>query len=228
MLAYFKSHKRWIIPVFSMILFTPFSAYLDLTIARYFYEQGAGNATHFPSNSLLDFMYVYALVPGQITAVIALFALLCSYLFPKAKTWRSPAMALVLILAIGGGIIVHSLLKDHWGRPRPRQTIEFGGHQEFRPYYKPNFFNQPEPSKSFPCGHCVMGFYFFGCALVAAKYNRKVLYYLSMAAALLLGIALSLTRMAQGGHFLSDVLMSALVMWLTSLTVVWIIYDWTD
>ena len=53
-------------------------------------------------------------------------------------------------MIVGAWLIIDFALKDHWGRPRPRQVKEFGGMQEFRPYYgKPNFFHQPEPQNLF-------------------------------------------------------------------------------
>ena len=120
---------------------------------------------------------------------------------------------LLLSLALGAGLIAHTLLKDRWGRPRPRQVAEFGGHQQFRPYYLPNFFHQPEPSKSFPCGHCTMGFYFFAVALVCQRQGWRWGAIFSYFLAFFLGILLGVTRMAQGGHFFSDILVSALLMW---------------
>ena len=51
-------------------------------------------------------------------------------------------------MAIGVGLFTHILLKDHWGRPRPKQVTQFGGTQEFHPFYKPNFFDQPQPSRA--------------------------------------------------------------------------------
>jgi len=101
-------------------------------------------------------------------------------------------------------------------RPRPKQVIEFGGIQEFRPFYQPNFFHQPEPSKSFTCGHCTMGFYFFALALVVRRLNYRKTFWITLMFAFALGIALSLARIGQGGHFFSDTLISALIMWLTA------------
>lgn len=208
----------WLLPIFFIAILTPFTPYLDLSFSRYFYNLGESNVTHFVSNPIFDFFYSYALLPGQIVAVLAIIALLCSYVVPRCQSWKKPALVLVLTLAIGAGFICHFILKDHWGRPRPKQVIEFGGKQSFRPYYKPNFFNQPEPSKSFPCGHCTMGFYFFAIALLAARYRRRLLFYSGLIIAIALGIGLGITRMAQGGHFFSDIIFSALVMWLSALT----------
>ena len=123
------------------------------------------------------------------------------------------------------GFIRHTAFKDHWGRPRPKQVVEFGGHQQFRPYYSPNFFNQPEPSRSFPCGHCTMGYYFFAVAFVLRRMGSKIWEVVSYIFALLLGSALGLARMAQGGHSLSDVLWTALIMWLVAGAFDWLAYS---
>lgn len=199
-------------PLLLMLLFTPQSAEWDRTVTDFFYRHG-----QFTSHAFFDAIYTYGLLPGWIVAGGAAVVLIGSFVFPMLKKWRSAALFLLLTLALGPGLIVHAVLKDHWGRPRPRQVIEYGGQQPFRPYYQPNFFQQTEPSKSFPCGHCSMGFYFFALALIGKHYRKKNLYYLGLFLAFSLGGLLSVARIAQGGHFLSDTLGSALIVWLTAL-----------
>jgi lipid A 4'-phosphatase len=214
----------WILPIFITAILTPFTPYLDLHIAQYFYNWGKLNNTHFVSHPLFDFFYSYAILPGQITVVLSLIALFCSYVIPFCSSWKKPSLVLLLTLVIGAGFICHFILKDHWGRPRPKQVIEFGGNQSFRPYYKPNFFKQSEPSKSFPSGHCTMGFYFFAVAILAARQGWRLLFYLGLILAIVLGTALGITRIAQGGHFFSDVIFSAVLMWLTALSIERMVY----
>lgn len=218
-----KKYNIWLIPILCMAIITPLTPWLDMKIARFFYDHGMGKGDIFVSHPFLDFLYEFGVVPAQIASLLSALVLLLSYALPTWKKWRSPALVLFLTMVIGAGFIVHTIFKDHWGRPRPRQVIEFGGHQEFRPFYKPNFFHQPEPSKAFPCGHCTMGFYFFAFGILALRYKRMGLMILFMSIAVILGILLGLARMAQGAHFLSDVLMSGLIMWLTALTFDWLI-----
>ena len=220
-----KKQSRWLIPLLLMILITPFTPFLDLTISSWFYNINSETVDHFVSHPFLDWVYTYGLVPGQILGVLSAVTLLLSYVSSCFKKWRLPALLIVLTLAVGAGFISHVLLKDHWGRPRPRQAIEFSGSQPFRPYYSPNLFHQPEPSKSFVCGHCTMGFIFFALALVGKRIQSQSLYYTSMALAFLLGSMLGITRIMQGGHFFSDVLWSGLIMWFTALTMDWLIYN---
>lgn len=209
---YLRNEWPWLLPLIVMALITPFTPALDLRISHYFYD-----TTHsFPGNSFYTFLYNYGIVPGQIVFGLSAVLLFLASFFKRWSRWYAASLIMVLTLAIGSGLITHMILKDHWGRPRPKQVIEFGGTQQFRPYYKPNIFDQPETSKGFPCGHCTMGFYFFALALIARRNNNRTLFWGALIFALLLGTLLSWARIAQGGHFLTDTLASALIMWITA------------
>lgn len=212
----------WLLPVLALLLVTPFLSQWDQNIEDYFYQN------HFASNAFYDFMYVYGVIPALFVGLSALLILALSYVVPSYKKWRRPALVLVLTMAIGAGFIVHTLLKDHWGRPRPKQVIEYGGKQPFRPYYNPNLNNPIEPSKSFPCGHCTMGFYFFAVALLFRRFGYRKWSWTFFIFSLAMGIALGITRMGQGGHFLSDVLVTGLILWITAGAFDWLIYEAQD
>ena len=207
-----KKNLPWILPLLAVLILAPFTPGIDLAISHYFYDKETGFSTH----PFFIFLYKYGPILAQIVSYLAGIAFILSFISNKFKTWRRPAACLVLTMAIGAGLIVHAVLKDNWGRPRPKQSTEFGGNQSFRPFYHPNIFDQPEPSKSFSCGHCSMGFYFFALALVGKRLHNKALYISSFLFAIILGILLSLTRIAQGGHFFSDTLITAVIMWLTA------------
>jgi lipid A 4'-phosphatase len=214
----------WWLPILLFILLAPFTPFLDLEIERFFYNMNSDPSHRFISNNFTHFMYEFGTIPAWIVVSIASIMLLLSYTKRKWKSCYNPSLVLLLTVAIGAGFITHALLKDQWGRPRPKQVIEFGGIQEFRPFWKPNFFDQPEPSKSFPCGHCTMGFFFFALALVGKRIQNNALFWTGIILAFSLGIALSLARMMMGGHFLSDTIMSALIMWLTAISCDWFFY----
>ncbi|MBS4168683.1 phosphatase PAP2 family protein [Parachlamydia sp. AcF125] len=218
---YFKRHRRWLWPLLIWLCLTPFTAHLDLAISRYFYSVKAG---HFSSNLVYQWAYCYGTWPGLFLAMVALIVWALSFFTPAWKKWRSSALLLVLTCAIGSGLIVHAILKDNWGRPRPRQTTEFGGQLHFRPYYLPHFAKQAEEAKSFPSGHSSMGFYFVALIVLGSALNKKVLVYTGIVCTLILGTLLSLTRIAQGGHFFSDVLFSGLIMWWCTLSINWLLH----
>ena len=204
------SIKAVLISMLIFAVYIPFSGWIDLHISSLFYQEG-----HFSTNPFFDWFFRHGIWPAWITLTAAFIGLALSFL-KRRSDWRKPCLYLILVLVIGSGLIIHAALKDHWGRPRPRQVIEFGGCQPFRQFYEPNFHLQPEPSKSFTCGHCSMGFYFFSVAFLGALYQIRSLYWLGMGLAWGLGGLLSLARIAQGGHFFSDVLATCLIMWLTA------------
>lgn len=214
----------WSIPLIFIIMLTPFLSWLDLQIAGFFYSIGNDPVEHFVSNHWVDFLFKYGTFPANFTAGLASLTLVFSYFFSSFKKWRPTALTLILTLALGSGFLINGTLKEYWGRPRPKQVTQFGGTQAFRPFYSPNFFHQPMPSKSFPSGHASMGFFFFALAIAGKRLNNKYLRRSGLALALLLGLALSLSRMAQGGHFFSDVLFSGIIMWYVALSMDWLVY----
>jgi len=52
---------------------------------------------------------------------------------PLWRLDRNALIFLVAALAIGPGILVNTVLKDHWGRARPHQIEAFGGSHQFTP-----------------------------------------------------------------------------------------------
>lgn len=213
----FKNPIWWILPIAFMMIFAPWSADVDLMVSSYFYHSGS-----FDKSLFFRFIYDYGIIPGWIILLSAVLSLIGSLFILRYKKLRTAAVYLILTLAIGSGVIIHGVLKDHWGRPRPKQSIEFGGNQPFRAFYEPHFNQSAEPSKSFPSGHASMGFYFFSLIFLGYHYREKSIFWLGIILTVLLGILLSAARIAQGGHFLSDILFSALIMWLTAL----FLYQW--
>jgi lipid A 4'-phosphatase len=111
---------------------------------------------------------------------------------------------LAMSLALGPGLLVNLVLKEHSHRPRPVQTQEMGGKWEFRPWYR--FDGQCERNCSFVSGEAASGFWTLAPALLTPPPVRPV----AVAVALTFGAATGALRMAFGGHYLSDVLFAGL------------------
>ena len=126
---------------------------------------------------------------------------------------RRPALYLVLVVALGPGLVVNLAFKDHWGRPRPRDVVELGGRQPFLPLWVPGDDRQ---AKSFPCGHCSMGFY-LGVPYLLLKRRRRLAAWGFLGLGLVAGGMLGVARMMAGGHFLSDVVWSGGMVWIVAL-----------
>jgi lipid A 4'-phosphatase len=163
---------------------------------------------------------IYAGVPYLTDAIVIVVpAVYCVSLWRGGPIWRIDGRAaafLLLALALGPGLIVNSVLKDHWGRARPTQIAEFGGTARFTPAPLPA--EQCARNCSFPAGHPAIGFYLGAFAMLAHERARRR----SLAAtAMVAGAAMGLARMAQGGHFLSDVAFSGLIVTGTN----WLLYQ---
>jgi len=122
---------------------------------------------------------------------------------------RKAALYLLLVALIGPLFLVNSVFKDQWGRARPSQVVEFGGAKQFSRATIPA--DQCAKNCSFVSGHASTGFFFLAPAFVFIR--RRHLW---LAAGTTGGLAIGLVRMMQGGHFLSDVLFSGVVVYLTA------------
>jgi membrane-associated PAP2 superfamily phosphatase len=178
---------------------------LDVAAARVFYRPDA--LDHWPLAKVLPWSVLYRLAPW-ITAslVIASLATLIAGLVRGQDRWRRYGVFLLLSVGLGPGLLVNAVFKDHWDRPRPRDIVEFGGPLHYRPAPLPG----GEGGASFPCGHCSVGF-LYAAGWWVWKRRRPAWAWASLAAGLVVGLALGLGRMAAGGHFLSDVIWSALL-----------------
>jgi hypothetical protein len=130
-----------------------------------------------------------------------------------------PQAALVLaVMVLGPGLMVNAVLKEHWGRPRPHQTLDLGGTQDFVP---PLAMGAQRSGKSFPCGHSSVGFALAVFYLIWRR-RRPRLARVALVGALVVGGLLGVGRMAAGDHFLSDVIWSAVIVYGVALA----LYQW--
>lgn len=132
---------------------------------------------------------------------------------PRALTARAAAFVLAA-LAIAPGLIINGILKPHGGRPRPIELQMFGGPIDFVPWYSP--YGQCPSNCSFASGEMSSAIWLVSVAVLLPRAWRPV----GAAAVLLWALAVGGVRIAMGGHFTSDVLMSAV---LTALTV-WVLH----
>src|SRR5256885_1834888 len=136
---------------------------------------------------------------------------------PLWRLDRKTLMFLVAAVALGPGLIVNTVLKDHWGRARPSQVAEFGGARQFTA--APLLAAQCERNCAFVSGHAALGFSLVSFALLLPFGGRRKT---AIAAALGFGALVGLARMAAGAHFLTDVLYAGLITVATS----WLLYQW--
>lgn len=200
--------KKYCIIIFLLlgVIFLVFPK-LDISFAQIFYHEH------------LDFIYrdhpvvvaIFKLVPIITTLCGVVMALiLCYNSYYHKKVLASRATYLLLAVLIGPGLVVNYALKDHFGRARPRQVLEFGGDKAFTP---PLYIsNECDTNCSFSCGHASMGYYFSSFSYLVPIQYKGIVFLFGIA----LGSAIGLGRVLQGGHFLSDVIFSGLFIILTN------------
>lgn len=126
------------------------------------------------------------------------------------------ALFLLLCFALGPGLLVNVILKNHWGRPRPIAITQFGGNLT---YQKPWVIsNQCDTNCSFVAGDSSAAFAFFALVvLFRKKFWRNFIFTLCA----FNWLFFAFIRIAAGGHFLSDVLIGATLVWI----VIWCCYE---
>lgn len=146
-----------------------------------------------------------SLVTGIVgLSVIVGFAL--SFFHQRLRRFRMLFVLVFLSLALGPGLVVNAILKDNWGRPRPRDTVQYGGEYEFQAPW----VLSDNGGKSFPCGHCSVPFA-LSCVAWTIGSSRRGLRFLLLVGFALVGIIVGLARVAVGAHYFSDVVVSGAI-----------------
>ncbi len=194
----------------------------DLAVAGWFYLPGAGFplAEH-PFFIALHYAATYgARALGAALVIVAAMAALRRgpVLGLAAKAW----LFLFLGLLIAPGLVGNVLLKDHWGRARPREVTEFGGPKTFSPPLAPQ--KDARRNGSFVAGDAAFGFYLASFAYVMPppspsrdkRRRRRYSSTIVFRAGLLAGVLFGLARIVMGAHFFSDVVFAAITMLITA------------
>lgn len=112
---------------------------------------------------------------------------------------------LIASLILGPGLIVESVLKSFSGRARPRDVMPFGGDDPFTPALR--LADACDRNCSFVSGHAALAFWTTAFAfLMPAEYRMPV-----FVSGLALGALMGIARMAEGAHFLSDIVFAGLI-----------------
>ena len=158
------------------------------------------------------FLYEFASLPVVLTCGVAIVVLVLGLRWPKWRAWRRISWFAIALILLGSGIIANLWLKETWGRPRPRETLPFGGREPYEPIFGMDLVGL---GKSFPCGHATVGFYFLGLYfLLRGRHPRWA--WGALLFSLGWGGLIGYTRMLQGGHFATDVVWAAAVMWISA------------
>lgn len=176
---------------------------IDLAVSAFFFEPAEGFLSRGRPWEQLVYHSVGALMFGVNLGLLAW----CVIRSLRRTRFGRPCVRhlayLLLLLALAPGLLVNALLKEHWGRARPVQVVELGGDRVFSPAFVPS----DQRGGSFSSGHAAAAAYLVVVAWLVGGRRRAQWVALASAYALLVGAA----RIAAGGHFLSDVLTSYLI-----------------
>ncbi|OYW12825.1 MAG: hypothetical protein B7Z55_17950, partial [Planctomycetales bacterium 12-60-4] len=103
---------------------------LDLWISRQFYDPHSQTWPFFYSTWCTIF-YRRGVYPAFALSVAAIYLVMCGLCFAHRRDWLRAGLFLMLVFAVGPGLIINTAFKQHWGRPRPHQLAQFGGEHEF-------------------------------------------------------------------------------------------------
>jgi len=186
------------------------AANADLVLSSRFYlERGWPVGEQFPWKLL----YRIDRTPAVLLALGGLVAAVWGLRSLKMRHWVRPGFFLVIVLALGPGLLVNSVFKEHWGRPRPREIVQFDGTKTFLQPWQPGISGK---GRSFPSGHSSAAFYLIAPFFLYRR-SRPALARRWLTGGLIFGMLMSYARIAQGGHFLSDCLWAFGMVWLTAL-----------
>ncbi|WP_170263249.1 phosphatase PAP2 family protein [Blastochloris sulfoviridis] len=188
---------------------------LDLAVSAAAFDPAAGRFPAAADPALKGLREVFRILPHLIFWP-ALVALIVAALRPSLRLPRRALIFLVATFALGPGLIVNGVVKTAWDRPRPRDVATFGGAAPFQPWWQPGtgwFAN-----RSFVSGEAASSAWMLAPAALTPPPWRA----LALAGAASYAAATAVLRVVFGAHFLSDVLLGALV----SLTVVWAGWRW--
>ncbi len=201
------SKRNWIIIfVLSVGTLLAWLTEIDLYISSLFYDKSWAYSGTTPWIQIKN----WGVLPPNTLGFLALLVFIFGFFHQRLLTFRRQALFLVVVILLGPGLVVNSIFKENYGRPRPKQIEQFGGEKKFTKVWVYSSQN----GHSFPSGHSSIGFYFIGLYYIFKK-NKKKIAKRCFWAGVAYGLLMSITRIVQGAHFFSDCLWSFGFVWLT-------------
>ncbi|QFY62355.1 phosphatase PAP2 family protein [Rhizobium grahamii] len=215
--AFFLLFSAW----FALLIFFNLFPSLDLYVAEQFFRAKTcldgslkEHCGSFPyrSESALRAVRSFLFRLPYLIAIAMLWKLFACYEEYGAtfNAVRARALRIALSsLVLGPILLVNVVLKSYWGRPRPSQTIDFGGPFDF--VQAGSMAGKCLTNCSFVSGEAAAAGWLFCLAFLVPRHLRAAAIVPMGAISLLV----ALLRLSFGAHYLSDVMLG----WLSSLVV---------
>jgi membrane-associated PAP2 superfamily phosphatase len=187
---------------------------LDLDLSRLFFHDGGGFILK--SDPLFSALRYGSMVLVGLIVAVPIVAAVVKLIRPDTRLFV-PGRAIVFLVTtilLGPLLTANIGFKDNWSRPRPRDVAAFGGTQIFMPWWDPR--GTCHVNCSFIGGEAAGAYWTLAPAALAPPQWRALAY----GAALAFGTAVSVLRIAFGGHFFSDVVFAGVLTYL----IIWLVY----
>lgn len=165
---------------------------LDALLARLLYS---------PTQPWAMFLREYGALSIGVLAWSSLLVMFWPYLSSRNPLLYRSAAVIVITAVLGAGLLNQVVIKNMADRPRPRDTVLAD---------TPTLNTTEFKGKSMPSGHAGLGFVLAAPFFVLRRQRPRTANLL-LAAGLTWGSAVGVARMVAGAHFLSDVIIAALV-----------------
>ena len=191
---------------------------LDIWMSQLFFDDIKGRFFAVYDQNVAAFRETLSAATLSVLALALVGLVSGRWLRPYAPWPNAKACLFIAVVAvIGPYLLINVILKDNWGRPRPYQTSEFSGEHQFQPVWETS--DRCARNCSFVSGEVAATWALLVPALCVFGRRRLILIHCAVGG---LTVMIGLARMSVGSHFLSDVILAAL---LTDL-VIWICYYW--
>ncbi len=183
----------------------------EVEVSGWFFDSASGKfplVDREPCSSI-DWLCLICMIGVLLSAGAAI---LCGFTRPERRECWVNGFFLLAVFLLGPGLAINGGLKLLWGRPRPIHLQEFGGEEAYRPAWSPG----PDPliHRSFPSGDASAAFFFLVPAFfLRAGYARRLL----ISGGIALCLLVTFSRIAQGRHFLTDVIWSAAIVFYSAI-----------
>ncbi len=222
-LSVFRDHGvRWaVVAAFALVgLYLTLDPWIDLTVSALFYDPGRGFAADH-SRLLSSARHIGSVLGKSLGAAIGV--LLIYRLLSRRDAFGVPLRILVFLLAVqlvGPVILVNGIFKEHWGRARPVQITEFNGTKRYTPPLV--IADQCPHNCSFVSGESAYGYAYLALGFIPRQRRWRGALFGAGAG---FGTIIGAMRIAQGGHFFSDIFFSAVLMFAVAWALYWLIVD---
>jgi lipid A 4'-phosphatase len=209
------------------VLFFLFFPRLDIAFTNIFYHNGEFFMSRY---SWIKFFYdtaqiISGVVGGVLIVTYAVLKIYCPKPETNSSAKKAKKLTLFLLIALISGPVlsVNFVLKEHMGRARPSEIREFGGEKKFFGAWKVS--DQTMSNGSFVSGHAAAAFYFTAFSLCFAAGRKRDIAFWS---AVCYGGLVGMGRVAQGRHFLSDILFAFIVVYVVNKIVHYMMFKEKD